>query len=631
MWRDSRCSSCGIVREKDTGGGSAEPVLLLADGGSSDFRIVVSSSASPSERRGAEELQRFLEEICGARLPVVTDEDPISQHEIVLGDSAHLRQLGVEVDFDELGDEGFVIRTSPPHLVIAGGRKRGTMYGVYAFLEEHLGCRWFTSRVSHIPLMGRLGIGHIEDRQVPLLEYRDVYYLDARDPDWAARNRVNGTWTLTEEHGGKVTFHPFGHSFYALIPPDEFFKSHPEWFSLVDGERTTTGKYSRAAQLCLTNEEMTQQAIRTVKEWIGEHPEADFISVSQNDGRGGWCECEKCAALEEREGGAHSAPIINFVNRIAEAVAEDNPGMLIDTLTYSYSWRAPRTMKVHPNVVIRLVTGPYPRGEPACSAHAFEDVKCYANADLREAIRDWSRITGRLYVWDYIVNFRQYLLPFPNIHTLGPNIRYLVENGVRGIFEQGSGDVMVSDMAELKAYLSAKLLWNPDYDEEIGMGEFLSAYYGKAAGKIREYLEMLREEVAGGDYYTSHMQLFNPHVDVPYLTPDVLARSRVLLEVAEGIVANDPEVLKRVRRLRLSLDYIKLSMAERLVALLDEGEGQQSVLDWYDCSKAGFFSAAEELGVENWRATCYAGNSMEDFRTRLDSTRGIGKDDPGGS
>lgn len=276
-------------------------------------------------------------------------------------------------------------------------------------------------------------------------------------------------------------------------------------------------------------------------------------------------------------------------------------------------------MRAHPNVVVRLVTGPYPRGEPACSAHAFEDAKCYANADLREEIRAWSRVTDRLYVWDYIVNFRQYLLPFPNIHTLGPNIRYMVENGVRGIFEQGSGDVTVSDMAELKAYLVAKLLWNPDYDEEMGMEEFLSAYYGDAAGAIREYLDVLRGEVAGGDYYTSHMQLFNPHVDVPYLAPAILARARVLLEGAEERVSTDPEMLKRVRRLRLSLDYIKLSMAERIMALVDDVEGRRSVSDWYDSSIAAFFSAAEEVGVENWKATCYAGNSMEDFRRRLES------------
>jgi hypothetical protein len=599
--------------------GMQSDVLLIADEGITEYRIVISESASPSEMRGAEELQAFLEQMSGARLPISTDEDPMGEKEIVLGDNAHLRMLGIDVDFENLGDEGFVIRTAPPHLIIAGGRKRGTMYGVYAFLEEHLGCRWFTSKLSRIPVREHLAIGQIDKRQVPVLEYRDVYFLDARDPDWAARNRVNGTWTLTREHGGMIAFYPFGHSFYALIPPHQYFESHPEWFSLVDGERTTTGKYSRQTQLCLTNEDMIQQAITTVKEWVRDHPEANIFSISQNDGRGGWCECEKCKALEEKEGGAHSAPIINFVNRIAEAMAADNPDILIDTLAYSYSWRAPRNLRPLPNVVIRLVSGPYPRGEPACSAHAFDDGKCYLNADLREAIGDWARLTERIYIWDYIVNFRQYLLPFPNIHTFGPNIRYLVEHGVKGIFEQGSGDVAVSDMPGLKAYLAAKLLWNPNFDVETGVEEFLSVYFGDAAELMREYLNMFRKEVEGGEYYTSHMQLFNPHIDVPYLRPEVLAKAKSLLEEAESLVAGDEERLLRVRRVRLSLDYIKLSMAERIMALLDPEESHQSVRDWYRSSMDAFFSAAEATGITNWRATCYKGNSMEDLKKRLEA------------
>ena len=143
--------------------GTESGVLLIADDGVTEYRIVIPESASPSERRGAEELQRFLEQMSGARLPISTDEGRIGEKEIILGDNAHLRAIDIWIDFEDLGDEGFVIRTVTPHLVIAGGSKRGTMYGVYAFLEEHLGCRWFTSKLSHIPVREHLAIGHIDD------------------------------------------------------------------------------------------------------------------------------------------------------------------------------------------------------------------------------------------------------------------------------------------------------------------------------------------------------------------------------------------------------------------------------------------------------------------------------------
>ena len=588
-----------------------EEVLLIADAGESEYGIVISQFASPSEKRGAEELQRFLEKICGVRLPVITNQEPIGEHEIILGDNVRLHQHGIEIDFEALGDEGFVIKTSPPHLVIAGGKTRGTMYGVYAFLEEHLGCRWFTSKVSHIPMTTRLAIGHIDDRQVPILEYRDVFFHDARNPEWAARNRVNGTWDLPKEYGGKFAFYPFGHSFWTLIPPDEHFESHPEWFSLVDGERTLKGRFTRT-QLCLTNEEMTQHAIETVKKWIRENSDAKVISVSQNDGPGGWCECENCRVIEEKEGGAHSAPIIHFVNRIADAIAEQYPDLAIDTFAYSYSRKAPRTLKPRPNVVVRLTTG-------ACCSHMIGDEKCSPNAGLREDIKDWFRLTNRIYIWDYIINFRQYLIPFPNIHILGPNIRFFVENGVRGVFEQGSGGALMADMAPLKAYLSAKLLWNPEYDEEKGTEEFLATYFGKAAAPMKEYIDLLRREVEGRDYHSLHVKPFEPAITAPYLNQEVMARARELLNEAEKLVFDDREIHARVKAARMSVDYVQLRMASRVISAIDPEDRNIPVGDWYERGIEDFFSAAEAAGITHWKEAARSQSSMEELRQQLEA------------
>jgi len=606
--------------EPDSSGKNASettvPTLLLAENGQSEFRIVVSQSASPLERHAAEELQMFLEQICGARLPVMTDEQPLGPHEILLGDNAHLRALGLDVDFADLGNEGFVIRTAPPHLIIAGGQQRGTLYGVYAFLEEYLGCRWFTSTISRIPRIPRLELTAISDRQVPALEYREVFFFDALDADWTARNRLNSSMgRLTENHGGKVTYYPFVHSFFTLIPPDKYFEPHPEWFSLVDGQRTLVGRYKRT-QLCLTNEEMIQQAIKTVKEWIAEHPEANIISVSQNDGPGGWCECEQCAALEAREGGAHSAPIIYFVNRIAEVIGKEHPEIAIDTLAYSYSRQAPKTLKPLPNVIIRLTSG-------GCGSHPIGDENCDQNASLRNDIRDWFRLTQRMYVWDYTVNFHQYLLPFPNLHTLGPNIRFLIDHGVRGIFEQGSGDVPHSDMAPLKAYLLAKLLWNPDIDRARVTSEFLEAYYGPAGEPIGKYLEILEQEVKTGTPRWFHMSPFERSTTPIYLTPEVLSKATRLFDEAERLVADDSGRLQRVQVARLSLDYAKLHIASRLNALLRPEEKEIPTGDYFRHAMDKFFTTAERTGVGHMREASRSHSTMEEFRADLETSVNI--------
>ena len=165
--------------------------LVLADGGQSAYRIVVADDASPSTRHGAEELQMFLQQITGAKLPIVSDREPLGAAEVILGDNAHLRQLGVQIDFQELGHEGYVLRVVGKHLVIAGGALRGNLYGVYGLLEDHLGCRWFAPDVSRIPQTQRLVLGPIDQKQVPVLEYREPFTFDCFDGDWCARNRVN--------------------------------------------------------------------------------------------------------------------------------------------------------------------------------------------------------------------------------------------------------------------------------------------------------------------------------------------------------------------------------------------------------------------------------------------------------
>ena len=123
----------------------------LAKNGTSDYCIVVSANSSFSTAHGSGELKKFLEEITGTDIPVVSDLEPMTKHEIIVGNNSHLEQIYPDIDFEALGDEGYVIKTVGKHLVIAGGELRGNMYGVYGFLEDHLGCRWFTPEVSRIP------------------------------------------------------------------------------------------------------------------------------------------------------------------------------------------------------------------------------------------------------------------------------------------------------------------------------------------------------------------------------------------------------------------------------------------------------------------------------------------------
>ena len=537
--------------------------MVLAENGQSAYQIVLADNASPSTRHGAEELQMFLEQITGVKLPVVSDEQPQRPKEIILGDNAHFRKLGVAIDFDALGQEGYVIRTVGEHLVIAGGQLRGNMYGVYGFLEDHLGCRWFAPAVSRIPKIARLAVGPIDDRQVPALEYREPFLFECFDGDWCARNRMNSSHgALDEKHGGKVTFADgfFAHTFERLVPPEKYFDEHPEYFALVRGERQRE-QNGIAAQLCCTNPEVVRICTEQICEAMKAQPGATVFSVSPNDSyeptpenerfEPGWCECEKCQALAWRED-SQIAPVLQLVNQVAEAVEKDFPDTLVETLAYRWTRRPPKHMRPRPNVVIRLCT------IECCFSHPLAKCDSGPSRAFRADLEAWANVAPRLWLWDYGTDFAHYLLPYPNQRARSSNIRFFVASNVKGVFVQDCGDSPDSELCALGGYITAKCLWNPHYDANRAMSEFLEGYYGKAADPIRAYIDLLHDYV---DYENIHVIGLDVGPESPHLTDELLTKANTLWRQAENCVAGKPETLQRVQRSRMSVDYAILERA----------------------------------------------------------------------
>jgi hypothetical protein len=512
--------------------------MLLVSNGSTDYGIILAEDASPSERYAAEELQRFIALISGATLPIAGDGGERRERSVLLGDSRHLRQLGIDLGIENVGDEGFFLRSMGDTLVIAGGRKRGTLYGAYTFLEDVLGCRWFSPQVSRIPRRPTIEIGPLNRREVPILSWREPRCGDIEQSgDWAARNKVYGRFPHTEEkHGGRMQWSHYVHTFYQLLPPDTYFHEHPEYYSQIDGQRTIY-----RAQLCLSNPEVLALVTDKVRQWIAEEPGTEVVSVSQND----WynsCRCPDCAAIDAREG-SPSGAMIAFVNQVAEAIEREYPQVAISTLAYQYTRHAPHTQRPRHNVIPHLCT------IECCFAHPLTE--CERNASFVEDIRSWSRISDRLYVWDYVTEFGHYISPWPNLYTLQPNIKFFIENGVRGLFEQGPGTT--SEFAELRTYLLAKLLWNPDLDVSATMDDFLRGTYGGAAHALRDYIDLVHDK-ARREHLHSH--IWSP-LNRALFAPDLLAEANALFDQAERD-AGDEAALQRVRVARLPIQYVEI-------------------------------------------------------------------------
>jgi Domain of unknown function (DUF4838)/Glycosyl hydrolase family 67 N-terminus len=554
-WRKGHAGMSGISRRKllqdaalSVAGlslrrAAALTPLTLVHDGRSKYSIVLAPDASPSEQRGANELQHFIEQISGARLPVTTDPAGAGDHAILVGQSAALDALQLGIDFEALGPEGYVLRTAGEHLVIAGGRQRGAMYGVYGFLEK-LGCRWFSPTVSRIPKMRSVRVEPLNETVKPAFEYREVYFNLAFDRDWSARNRMNGmSANLDASTGGKVIYHPFVHTFALLIPPDKYFKDHPEYFSLVDGARRDH------AQLCLTNPDVLRISIETVRGWMRDYPEATIFSVSQNDTTG-WCECDNCRRVEEEEGGAHSGPLLRFVNAVAEAVEPDHPDKLIDTLAYWYTEDPPVEVRPRRNVRIRLC----PIG--ACEAHPYD--QCPYDAYFLGHLQAWSQITSQLYIWHYNTNFANYLLPFPDFDQLASSIPMYAHHGVVGMFMEGCRYPGVGSDEALRSYVMAKLLWDTKADVRQAIDEFHTAYYGPAARPMRAYFDLMQRQARPAPRGKGHHAWIFDRADAPYLNEEFITQATQLFDQATRAAAGSA-AQENVRRAKLSIDYLHLA------------------------------------------------------------------------
>jgi len=144
----------GISRAADV---ETKPLLLAKDG-QTRYAIVIAVEAHEAEVYAAEELATFLAKMAGAVFPIRRDDVFRTTHEIVIGHTNRKKidDLPPELRTDNF--EGFSLVRDGEHLVIIGNIPRGTLYGVYDFLDVELGVRFLAHRVNHVPNMPTLEV-----------------------------------------------------------------------------------------------------------------------------------------------------------------------------------------------------------------------------------------------------------------------------------------------------------------------------------------------------------------------------------------------------------------------------------------------------------------------------------------
>ena len=466
--------------------------LLAVEGAGVDLArldgwdIVVAGDAIPSERYAAGEFQHHFELASGKQLAIVEKTDRPDRH-VFIGRSRAMLASNVGFDPEQYGEEDLRIIARNGNIAIAGGRPRGTLYGVYVFLEDYLGVRFLTVDHTHVPPVGDWRIvGPVDRFYHPPLAMRWSYYGELnRNMDFAARVRVN-TVTNDEKLGGIAGLININHSFAQQINSKQYGEEHPEYYCLIDGKRRAQVKNDAYGnEPCLTNPQVLRIVTQKVLAEIEAEPHRRNFSVSQND-NDKYCRCDKCAAIDGPEG-TPMGSLLTFVNSVADEVGEQHPDVWIGTLSYWYTRQPPKTLKPRSNVPIQLCS------IECCLIHPINDPNCETNVRFCQDLSGWAELTDKVSIWNYNTNFQNYLLPCPNLRVIEPNVRFFVANDTRAIFMQAAGNGVSAELSELRNYMIASLIWDPNRSGQQLMDEFLSLHYGKAAAPIRRYIDLIHD------------------------------------------------------------------------------------------------------------------------------------------
>lgn len=530
----------------------AQKQAVLVKNGLPRFSIIIPENPADADEKAAILLQSAIKKIAGCELQIVKTDKPNIEHSIyinpmILSDSSRLGWAVSKLpkglkkhftpDFEAkkkaLIADAFLISIQKDNILLVSGGKKGAIYGVVYLLEKYLGCRMYAPDVEIMPQKSTIALPVLCEMDKPVNSIRIVNGVLTQ------QNEAYRNWQRLNDHHEEFANGYYVHTFNRLVPWETHFEQHPEYFALMGGKRIID-------QLCLTNPDVFDLTIQKLQEEMAKQPEKTLWSVSQGDNFS-YCQCDKCAKIIADEGSA-AGPIIHFVNKVAAQF----PDKMISTLAYQYSRKAPKHVKPADNVQIMLCT---------IELNRSKDIENDPlSVSFLKDITDWGKISKNIYLWDYTVNFSHHVTPFPNLHTLQKNIQFFTKNSVNAHFQQTNASVG-HEFSELKAYLIARLLWNPNINADSVMTDFLNGYYGAGGVFIQKYINLLTTEIKKTGEWLDIYGHPTTHANT-FLSAENMAHYNQYFDAAENAVKENPSILQRVKTCRLPIQYAMLEIGK---------------------------------------------------------------------
>ena len=520
--------------------------------------IVISTLATQQEQDAAGELQNYFEKISTATVPIVL-EGGVVDHPIYIGNTSATQAEGLTAQVATLKDDSYIIKTTSTATYLVGKDPLATEFAVYGLLEDHLGIRWFMpgDLGEHVPTAPTISISNRTEIKEPTFSMRKV----VPQRTWGRRNRMN-SGGVDSIYGMRMKWGY--HTWYRLIPSVNYFAEHPDYFAMVDGERTVTLEIDdgHRNQLETGNPDLVDEFVNRVIQMFNDNPEIDIVSISANDG-GGFSESPESVALDdpnypctveqindgacygEERHGVLSKRMLTFYKEVSDRVLAVYPDKYLLGGAYSFYRTPPEDIDISmPEGAIAYIT------RQTCHNLPLDSGGC--NEIYTSTIDGWLNHFNSFMIYEYYWKVAAVGLPYPIVHSIREDMPYFHQKNAFGLSTQATSSNVGT--LHLNYYIASKLLWDVNADVDALLEDYYVKFYGLAYTPMKQYHEALEQTI-----------IDHPEIELPaqYYEISELFNQALLVELdgyitqAKALVSSDATRLARVEIQEASLGYVQ--------------------------------------------------------------------------
>lgn len=456
----------------------------------------------------------------------------ISSIEFILSTKNNIKTSNINIynEIDQFKNDAYFIKLEKNKIYIIGNNHRSLIYGVYAFLEEYLHCKFLSNKFEIIPSKTTIFTKDIYLKSESRFKYREIFIKELDDKEFALKQALNGNFGHRAKESNPLFLNMYNYfTPYELISKDKE-NIFPEYFC--------------AGQLDFALKDLQENASSSFQEKIKNLDDNNLFYLAHEDIE------EYCTSIFSNElinkYNSKAAPFLEYTNKIAKDINLKYPKSKVYMEAYQWSRKAPEnfpTLSENLGIFFSDIESDFSK-----------PLNSIENMDILNDLKSWQKYSNEIFIWHYITNFNGYLQPFPNIKATALNIKIFdnIKN-IEGVFLQGAYGTQYSELSNLRIWTLSKLLWNPNLDINLLIKEFSYYYYGDSYKYVLSYFELLEKSV---DTSKSILKI-KTSINSEYLNDEFIQKAKEILDLAVKNTNKNSIYYKHLIELYSGIDYIQ--------------------------------------------------------------------------